>query len=176
MRCFLIIFILLTLFSCGQRTKSISTFAPVNDSAIYEFVGFILSDKDSDYGSFSEPIVENLSVLELGEDDSLLFTQLDSLFAKSDFEFIHKQMSETNSFKLNPKFLPGYDIIPLDTIEKRKAAYFLLSKPVFSIDRTIAIININYYCFGTCGHGGTDIYKKQDGRWKTISGLSSWIN
>jgi hypothetical protein len=48
--------------------------------------------------------------------------------------------------------------------------------PLFSRDLNIAIVQYSYHCGLLCGQGGTDIYKKINGKWTLIVFFSAWIS
>lgn len=53
--------------------------------------------------------------------------------------------------------------------------YYFLSLPLFSIDKSIAIMEYNYSCGNVCYHLETRIYKRLSGKWTHITSIGRMI-
>ena len=53
---------------------------------------------------------------------------------------------------------------------------FTISNPLFSKDKSKAIIAVGYHCGGLCGSGGTYSYVKEKGKWKQSHAMNMWIS
>ena len=72
-------------------------------------------------------------------------------------------------------------IMPLrqirDSYGKRNSGkYIRISKPVFSADRTFALVEIDYYCSGLCGEGNTYILTKKGDGWVQYKKIMRWVS
>jgi hypothetical protein len=56
-------------------------------------------------------------------------------------------------------------------IYKYGDGYYGLELPLFSIDRTIAILRYSYSCGSLCANTGTYIFKLTDGKWERIGNI-----
>lgn len=101
-------------------------------------------------------------------DKQLKISQQDSLY-------IIKQLNYTGKVLLDKEQFSDIDWKAGD-VANLPVTY--ISLPVFSEDRTIAFINRAFHCGALCGHGGIEIYKKTDGKWKRydIKFWTNWMN
>jgi len=202
MRRFTTIVFLFGLFSCGlepHKTLNNQTGdkqladSCVSDSTIYSFLNFILQI-DSGKFLYHEKIADrDLENFILTKEDSLTISKMKDVFVKGDMAFIYSQLKHGIGFRLNAKFLPDKPIISTDTLMNlqkndvqsfwdgyRKkfgnGGFHTFSLPLFSKDKSIAIIKTGYHCGSLCGSGGIHIYKKVTGKWICVSSLKNWIS
>lgn len=57
-----------------------------------------------------------------------------------------------------------------------KAPYYEVSQPLFTSDKKYAVVYIALQCGVNCGHGGASLYVFEDGKWKIVRNIFSWIN
>jgi|ERR1700722_1138631 len=54
--------------------------------------------------------------------------------------------------------------------------YIRISKPVFNVDRTFSLLEVDYYCFGQCGEGYTYILAKKSNNWMIYKKILRWVS
>jgi len=50
-----------------------------------------------------------------------------------------------------------------------------LSEIAFDKSRRYAVLQFSFRCGGLCGHGGTLVFEKTNGRWQSKQTCSRWI-
>jgi len=51
------------------------------------------------------------------------------------------------------------------------------SVPLFTVDKNTCIVYKAGHCGGSCGHGGTSVYKKINGKWTFVQSIGMiWIS
>lgn len=194
-----LLILLFSLFSCEQA--SITSHKEkgegkqlVAENEIYQFVNYLLKDF-SLFGPINNIVVDKDLVLDplLSVQDSITIVKMDSVFSSSDVIFLFQQSKNLKSFRFKSEKLPSKTVISSDTLlafrkthksltdywknfkkEFGSTGYCTISMPLFSVDKSKAIIRTSYHCGGFCGGGGTYIFKKENGKWTLIKTLSNW--
>lgn len=190
---FLILFILVLTISCGQEKKVVQnqnyySNPLVADSITYGFVNAILS-QNFKYHSYTCNIVLDkvLDPTFLTAGDSITLLSMDSLFSHSDVAYVYEQFAWSDSFKLNPALVRGRNVIQLDSLLHNKSGksfykafvekygdsgFCNVSMPLFSEDKSIAIVKKGMLCGRFCGEEETLVYRKINGEWMLIYTLA----
>ncbi|WP_162056339.1 hypothetical protein [Pontibacter pamirensis] len=146
----------------------------VADSVTYEFVNAALSQEFTEFDFQCEKVTDrDLFPFSLTSDDSLEILSMDSLFTKSDVEFIYKQLGWSNSFKLNHNLVEGRHVIQYDSVLANKEKYSVggfchISMPLFTQDMSTAIVRKGMICGRICGEVETLIYSRKKDKWELI--------
>jgi len=117
---------------------------------------------DSDLDDINDPLFRTTR-------DSLNISRTDISFIKTQIKKNKKQIFLATSSLKDVSFKKSEDeFLPVTNI----------SLPVFSVDRTIALINVNYHCGSLCGHGGIEVYRKVGGKWQRfiMKFWASWMS
>lgn len=133
---------------------------PINDSLIYKNINYLLCHKGIN------PDLEDTIILSKQsmpfpfyfKNDSILLTQLDTLFSKADIEFIFSQKKQFEKFVINPIYIKNKIVVSSDSSIAVKS-YSTISYPLFNLKKNIIIVRTSYYCGVFCGHQGVYIYK-----------------
>jgi hypothetical protein len=173
-------------FSCTDSNQGI----PIRD--VYDFINAFLRRTSPPH--FSDiKILSDREVLNrfwnYSAQDSLNLISRDSLFSKEDVHLIFQQAQKMNSFKLDDKYIENKKIVTLDALPAFTDATFwnkfqnqfgadkfaTISLPLFSKDKALVIVRVNYYTsFG--GGGGVFLFKKLNGNWDLLDQLTFWDN
>jgi hypothetical protein len=94
------------------------------------------------------------------------FGQLDKCLTSDDVNFMLQQKKDHMNFKWDNSKL-GFNIL-------NKSGWYAFSIPLFSKDRTKAVLMIQDLCPGLCGTGWTLLYKKENNEWKSQKGNGWW--
>ncbi len=90
-----------------------------------------------------------------------------SVLSKDDIAYMLAQRVHLTTFKWNAARL-GFN-------KTATYNYYYISVPVFSVDKTKAILKIEELCPGLCGQGHTILYTKRDGIWTPEIG-ATWYH
>jgi hypothetical protein len=168
MKPYLLLLILCPLFAisgCTRYENDLNVSESILCNTINQFVDEVLpvsGDKFYNVAQFRY----------LTSGDSLYLSEQNSLFSKSDIEYIFKQNRTDKDFRLDA-CLQGKELIsPKEHILSVNS----IKAPIFTLDKEIVIIGFSYYCGGLCGSGGTYVYKKVNGTWQKIITLMEWIS
>ncbi|KUG06579.1 hypothetical protein [Solirubrum puertoriconensis] len=134
---------------------------------------------------------------ELGDSAFIALVSHDHLLTAADTVFMHQQMATSSGFRLDAKLLPGYLVIPedtltettrrlravgqrpdiLDEVNKRYGVYGYssISMPLFSRDYSTAIVDVWHSCGGLCGRGETFVVRKKNGKWKVMKVITGFV-
>ena len=176
---------------CFEQTYS----SVISDKEIYDFVNTLIkTDKDR----ISKNVFKNISVSPeiLQHWDSINFVRPKTaenfqkqLTENIDYIFWGKQidslLNETYRKFMSEQFKSFKDTIwhqpfsgtRLESKKQKKPDRYYFSLPVFSVDKTVAIIYFSNYCGELCGFGGYYIYKKKtDNKWTFITAIGHWIS
>jgi hypothetical protein len=64
-----------------------------------------------------------------------------------------------------------------DVVERSfQAGLFTLSEILFNKERQQAVVSYGFHCGRLCGHGGTAVLKKDEGKWKISKRCKVWIS
>ena len=119
----------------------------------------------------------------------------DSLLTEADRTYMLKQLNdslkknwvEADLTGIRIASEQGIDSCEADTsFKKGKTAIYRkygvygihhISKPVFSLDGRIALIDVEYYnCGGLCGDGRISVYIKIHGHWQLLEEIGLWVS
>lgn len=192
---FISIAIFVCLTSCNFKKKSISDLP--NEDLINEIIqasikldsiGFKINDS-----TFIMSLKRNLQLYDNTKNELLAHQQLnissllteskrtiyklDSTalcFTKDDSVFIERQLHRKDTFSIisNDKLIQ----LISDTTNPSQISYYSFYVPIFSKDKLTAYIQIDYNCYGLCGHGWALILKKKDNTWKIVEKRRRWIS
>jgi hypothetical protein len=168
----------------------------ISDSLIYDFMTYkIALIKEEDTNNII--LINYTDYFFWSKNDSMSILKLDSLsnqkiFDPSDLPFIFDQIKLSKTFLFKQKFLSKTTLIPYDTIRKLlendsfwpdfrlkykgRRGFWILSVPVFSIDKQTVIQDERFVCGGFCGSGMTNIYRKIKTSWKLIFSYNFMIS
>lgn len=93
--------------------------------------------------------------------DSLMLTELKSIFSDEDIKYIFSQKKQAESFKIDKKLIHGKKVINTENLDSVNT-YSTISLPLFNLEKNIVILRTSYYCGASCGHQGTYIYRWLD--------------
>ena len=94
------------------------------------------------------------------------FGQLDKCLTIVDIAFMLQQKKDRLNFKWDNSKLK-FDI-------ENDSHWYAFSIPLFSKDRSKAVLMIKDLCPGLCGTGWTLLYKKENNKWKSQTGGTWW--
>ncbi|MCB2407190.1 hypothetical protein [Hymenobacter lucidus] len=118
----------------------------------------------------------------------------------ADSAFMRRQLASAVEFRLRPSLLPGFQIVPVDTLwairkrlpeevrnqqarvvlgERYKTRYFFyVSRPLFSRDLQTAIVDISLFCggVGACGGSTTYVLRREKGFWRIVQEHERWVS
>ena len=120
--------------------------------------------------------------------DNLLTLTKDKILNLNDIKFISEQAKIQKNIKLSPRKINRKKIERkiLDEINRKYYndletywkeiykygdGYYNLELPLFSIDKTIAILRYSYSCGSLCANTGTYIFKLTNGKWERIGNI-----
>jgi hypothetical protein len=186
MKLVIVITSILFLASCKPRST-------VNDDDIYSFVNQIIAQRAPvNFEAVSCLVDKKLDSSHYTQHDSIALVKKDSIFSSQDVTFMCQQMRSSDDFILKPLQVKRKKVISLDTLrtfgkltdqafwDTLKQRYGVddfatISKPFFSIDKSKIIVTCNYYTrFG--GNGETDVFNKENGKWKLTKMVGFWDN
>lgn len=183
------------MYGCNQTPKpdpgpiETATFAvDTANKEIYDFIKEILETENLDQSNrlvskpqencdLSEPDSEYLKNFLIGPKNntdtfdlkkgiiSYTYDRFDKCLTKDDINFMLSQKKTYRGFKWNSSRL-GF------TNESTEFVY-VFSIPLFSRDKTKAIMMIRNLCPGLCGNGETVLFKKENNKWISKS-INSW--
>ncbi len=180
--------ILFILISCGQTSNSNLEY----NQDIYNLMKVVINEQELNlnYGLKIEPeqgfdpsntdskIFESLMTeqetnVEFKMSDSIIYSyelNSENLLAdltKQDISEMIKQKEKLKSFKWNNNQL-GFDL-------SNKNNWYSFSVPLFSEDKSKAIIMIRDLCPGLCGGGKTILFIKKNEKWTSNTGMI-WLH
>jgi hypothetical protein len=97
---------------------------------------------------------------------STMFGQLDKCLNSEDVSCMLQQKKDHVNFK--------WDNSKLNFDMNNDSLWYAFSVPLFSKDKTKAVLRIESLCPGLCGTGWTALCKKENGEWKCQNGFSWW--
>jgi len=163
----------------------------IDDDAIYDLINSHIAADTAYSGNYKTIIGRNLLPAFFGRNDSLKIIKADSIFTKSDVYFIFKQARYSTSFSIDKTKLnkESYVLLPdtcdafgaghkeyWENIHNQFTNFTLISMPLFSIDRSTALLNLSHSCGPICGYGATYIYRKTDNKWKLLAIWDKWVS
>jgi hypothetical protein len=182
------LFIVFLPFVYGQ-----SSYGQISDKGIssidyYEFFNsFIQVDSIHTFNLASNPDFDHIL-----KDTSSIFNDT-ALLSNADIQFIKVQIKDGKVFQWKSNGILGSNVISSKTIarifksgagegwikfnRKYKNGFATFSVPIFSLDKNICIVYKAWHCDSLCGHGGTSIYKKINGKWTFLKSIGMiWIS
>ncbi|HLP55070.1 MAG TPA: hypothetical protein VK151_08580 [Fluviicola sp.] len=187
---------LVNIGSCVNNAQDESSFEekPLPTKAeCTDFINFFVKEKVCSTGD--SIIVSDRDYVEFAftsEDSSRLLSKVSALSDK-DIIFIKKQLSVDQSFRLSKiTFCPNAKIVSADSIialkMKNSGSFWNLfhekygdgslvqiSKPVFSIDRSFALVRYSKMRGELSGSGGLAVYERVDDKWVFKLLLNKWV-
>ena len=114
--------------------------------------------------------------------DNLLGNKGASLFSAKDSLYLLQQNTNPRMFLIDTIRLPYVKYTSMD-VEQEKMRhyktfeYYQMTLPIFSLDNTIAYVELNHYCSGgLCGSGQAIYLKKINGTWVISFERMTWIS
>jgi len=198
LKLFILVF-LSALYGCGQNptnrriiSNKIETRDSVSESEIYDFMKVVIANQKlkTNNGLSSEPKLNcDISLDDKEFLKSLLidttkqetnnytdttdwkngiitftatteFGQLDKCLTNADIAFMLQQKADHSNFKWQIK---------------NDSTWYAFSVPLFSKDKSKAIIMIEDLCSGLCGLGWSVLFKKEDNQWISQTG-NQWFH
>jgi hypothetical protein len=137
-------------------------------------------------------LASNPDLRQIIQDTGVIFRD-SSLFTSSDVQFMKLQIQEKRNFRWESNKILGAHVIRSKKLQKLfkkgpekgwkefnkryKGGFATFSFPLFSIDKKSCIVYRSGHCGGLCGHGGTSLYKKIDGKWTFVTLVGTiWIS
>jgi hypothetical protein len=118
----------------------------------------------------------------IGDDkylNSLPIERLNS-FTTEDIAYMESQV--TTEIEFNFKSIERYGIKLFDRGELKNVLFnqnhepfYIISKPLYSIDKKTAIVNIEFACYD-CGHGHIVVMKLENNKWIVKKMIMTWVN
>jgi len=97
----------------------------------------------------------------------------DSFSIADKLNFLH-QLKTSKIQQWSNKTLNRSRVAYVDKIKKDIYSYSL---SIFNLEKNIALIRVSFYCGSLCGHGGVYVYQKgNDGNWKLLDVINSWVS
>jgi hypothetical protein len=161
----------------------------VDDKTIYEFLNSVIVT-DSSY-KYSNTVVGSIGSLWLEKSDSLQLLKADTIFSEEDAHFIFKQARMKHFYNVDRNELcQGKNVIYLDEkivfgdegskywseLRKKYGSMYIMTIPVFSLDKNTAMISTSHQCGSQCGTGATYVYKKYNNHWRLIATWNKWVS
>lgn len=161
----------------------------IEDKTVYEFLNSVIVT-DSSY-KYSKTVVGSLGFIRLEKSDSLQLLKADTIFSKEDVHFIFKQARMKHFYNIDENELcQSKNTIYLDEnkafsggrseywskLHEKYGSLFIMTMPVFSLDRKTAIISTSHNCGTLCGTGATYVYKKINNKWQLIATWNEWVS
>ena len=194
-------FLIIIFYGCGRRspdpsnksTQILSQKDSISDKEIYDFMQIVIADQElqKENGLTFEP-QSNCDLLLDDEEflKSLLidtikhevpsdtsgwrngtFTAtielLDKCLTNADIDFMLQQKIDHSNFR--------WDNSRLDFNMNNNNNWYIFSIPLFSKDKTKAIMMIRDLCRGLCGGGWTVLFKKENNKWVSQRG-NQWLH
>lgn len=102
-------------------------------------------------------------------------------FSSEDSLYILQQNTYANSIKIAASILEKVNTKESikDKIKNNSDLYFgeyEISIPILSKDKQTAYVELSYFCGALCGNGSILILKKNDGKWKIVEDIFTWIS
>jgi hypothetical protein len=182
------VIVVFVLFCPGRSVCCQSQYEKISSQDYYNFFNS-LADPDSVHEFNLENKADLTYIL---EDTTLIFSDT-SLFSKADIQFIKYQIQEAQSFRWESNRIAGSTVISSKKISKifkkdidegwKKfnriygKGFSTFSVPLFTVDRNTCIVYKAGHCGGLCGHGGTSVYKKINGKWTYVKPIGMvWVS
>lgn len=185
----------LIVIACSVERQE-SQISLVNESEIYELIQFIVANQklDSTYGFDLRPESPEFdSIFLVGmlpSDTTDDFAKIDTVNGK--FELTVKKTFSFNSSSFEECLLPDdipfmltqlrsnreflWDSSKFSFDKKNRDHWYSISVPVFSLDKSTALVTIEKLCPGLCGTGYNLLLKKDNGAWTASTSGGTWIH
>ena len=182
------LFIVLFQFIYAQTIFGQTLDKRISPNDYYEFFNsFIKGDSIHTFNLESNPELN-----EILRDTLSIFNDT-ALFSVTDIQFIKAQLKTGQKFKWKSNGILGSNVISSKKIarifksgvdegwaefnSKYTNGFATYSVPLFSSDKTICIVYKAKRCGGLCGHGGTSVYKKVNGKWTFLKSIGMiWVS
>lgn len=185
---FLRLLIILLPFALKQNIYGQTFSKDISVKEYYDFFNsFVNTDSVQQFNLESDPDFSNIL-----KDTAEIFSDT-TLFSPADIDFLKYQLKHRQIFKWQSDKIAGARIISSKKIKKffkhgidkgwiafnkkYKNGFATFSIPLFTVDKNICIVYKSGRCGGLCGHGGTNVYKKVNGKWTFIQSIGNvWIS
>ena len=195
----ILLFLIIAFYGCGHRSTDSTKSTPIlsekdsiNDNEIYDFMQIVITDQklqkekgltlepqlscdlSLDDKEFLKTLLIDTAKHEIISDTSdrrnRTFTAIDLLgkcLTNDDIDFMLQQKNHHLSFK--------WDNSRLGFNSNNDKYWYVFSVPLFSKDKTKAIMMIRDLCQGLCGGGWTVLFKKENSKWVSQTG-NQWLH
>jgi hypothetical protein len=163
-----LVIILLPIIFCSCERPADLTKVEIN-----KILNEIIATDSSFYivGQISSKFVD----LELSGEMKKEFTPIDLRFISRQKRTFHDLTIEQNTLQC---YWPGkktFDFMKIVASDWKKNAFYIISFPIISADRTKVLIEIDMKCnIPLCGHGSKRLYIKKNGKWKIEKEYDIW--
>ena len=176
LRLILIIILLSSYLAFSQNFSN-----TISDKQIIEFIEWELNTnskrskiyfKIEEWTDLSFNYQEDLNKRGLSYSKQFLFTKennLDTIFSKTDKEFLIKQKNSINQTEWLSDFENG-------KISKRRKKRYIYSIPLFSKDQNFVLIYKEYWIGRENANGCYYLYKKNEVSWELVGTYNCWIS
>ena len=183
--------IIISFISCEEKKAISRNLVP--DKEVYDIINFIIKNEFSKSNNNSKYLSEEFPMI-LPDNEYFGIEKMDTIFSKSDVEFMKLQISKRYEFRIERNLIQNKVVIPFDSINKlrisEKSDQFWkrfqikydarkfdgISLPLFSVDYKTVIISYGHHCGSLCGSGETSIYRRVNGHWKKFKVISFWTS
>jgi hypothetical protein len=175
-------------FLLGQNIYGQSSHKNISSKDYYDFFNSLVnSDSVHQFNLESKPDFSYIL-----KDTASIFSDT-TLLSSADVQFIKYQIIAGQHFKWKSNKILGSKVISSKKIsklfkndvdegwtkfnKKYKNGFATFSVPLFTVDKHTCIVYKAGHCGGLCGHGGTSVYKKINGKWTFIQSIGMiWIS
>ncbi|MBW1655512.1 hypothetical protein [Flavobacterium quisquiliarum] len=203
MKNIIFIFIVLTFYNCQNKKEnynlsaekikdinevveaviiqdSLDVFSKNEDSAMFcnelKKLNIFIPEKRKDGIPQPPPPPQDIYITSLLSDKTAGET-----FSPKDSLYLLNQNLNPEKLEIEDKLINKLNSTTIEEmLTKRKKhqlyRFYQMTIPVFSIDRKLAYIQLNYHCAGLCGSGKAIYLKKVNGKWKIIEKWETWIS
>lgn len=166
-----------------------------NEKEIYEVVNFCLEIEILKERRANAALPDKLTT-QTFQDNPLITAKIESAFPREDLMYVRSQLKNTSLFLLKADELPAdIRLIPYDTLKTYSAeakktgnpellftklskgygnTLMIMSKPIFSKDRTIAVVSFGYSSGPVSNFGHIYTLQRKPEGWKILNVINSW--
>ena len=169
------IILIILIFCYISKINRMSSQLNLDSNAIYSIVNIVIENQNLNKNFGLKLEIEN-NCLTSDCNDSIVFEKLKNFdvyttFNKcltiKDIKFINNQIQNN--------YIKNWDNKKLNFNLNNIENYYVLSPPLFNIDKNIVLIKLEEFCNKPfCGQGRTLIFKKIDGTWESNI-LEQWF-
>jgi hypothetical protein len=118
----------------------------------------------------------------IGDDKYLNSLPIERLNSFTTEDIADMESQVTKEIEFNFKSIERYGIKLFDRRELKNVLgnqhhepFYIISKPLYSIDKKTAIVNIDLVCY-ECGHGHIVVMKLENNKWIVKKMIMTWVN